>query len=105
MLIAANKLDLFTALPAPLVRTALEAEITQVRSSRQKGLLDSGVGMDDDAGGVGGERDWLGEEGEEKFTFAQMEELGVKISVRGGNVSGGEQPDVKEWWAWIAEFL
>ena len=44
LLLAANKLDLFTALPAALVKSALEKEITKVRDSRSKGLLDSGGG-------------------------------------------------------------
>ena len=101
VLIAANKMDLFTAFPATLVKNTLEAEITHVRNSRHKGLLDSGVGMDEG----GGERDWLGEEGEKKFAFSQMGEFGVEVSVRGGNVVGADKPDVKEWWKWIADYL
>lgn len=101
VLIAANKSDLFTALPAQLVKTALENEITQVRISRNKGLLDSGVGMDD--GDTG--RDWLGDETEAKFTFTQMKDLGIDIGVKGGSVVNGKQPDVKDWWEWIAEYL
>ena len=110
VLIAANKLDLFTALPAPLVKSTLENEITQVRDSKNKGLLDSGVGMDDNNNkGVedSGERDhWLGEEGESKFTFAQLNEFGIGVTVKGGNVTGGEGgADVEEWWDWIAGCL
>ncbi len=106
VLIAANKLDLFTALPALLVKSALEIEITNVRSSRNKGLLDSGIGMDDiDGGGGGQEREWLGDGGEGKFEFAQMEESNVKVSVMGGNVVGGEGADVQAWWGWIGENL
>jgi len=99
VLVAANKLDLFTALPAPLVKTALEAEITSVRSSRNKGLLDSGVGMND--AGAGEEKEWLGDGGEGKFDFSQMEEVNVPVTVVGGNVLGGDGPDVKQWWDWI----
>ncbi|KAK0511362.1 hypothetical protein JMJ35_005935 [Cladonia borealis] len=105
VLIAANKLDLFTALPAPLVKSALETEITNVRNSRGKGLLDSGIGMDDIAGGAGEEREWLGEGGEGKFTFGQMEESNVQVSVVGWNVVGAEGPDVQGWWAWVGENL
>ena len=105
VLVAANKLDLFTALPAPLVKSALETEITNVRNSRNKGLLDSGIGMDDIDGGGGEEREWLGEGGEGKFDFRQMEESNVKVSVVGGNVVGGERPDVQAWWGWIGENL
>lgn len=105
VLVAANKLDLFTALPAPLVKSALETEITNVRNSRNKGLLDSGIGMDDITCGAGEEREWLGEEGDRKFTFGQMEESGVKVSVVGGNVLGAEGADVQGWWGWIGENL
>ncbi|KAG9236724.1 putative signal recognition particle receptor subunit beta [Amylocarpus encephaloides] len=75
VLIAANKMDLFTALPAALVKTSLEAEITKVRASRSKGLLDSGIGMEED-----GEQDgWLGEVGSTDFKFAQIEEFDVLV--------------------------
>lgn len=99
VLIAANKLDLFTALPAPLVKTALESEITNVRNTRNKGLLDSGVGMNDVD--IGEERDWLGDGGEGNFDFSQMDEVNVYVTVAGGNVLGSEGPDVKQWWDWI----
>lgn len=98
VLIAANKMDLFTALPAALVKSSLEAEITKVRNSRSKGLLDSGIGMDDD-----GEKDeWLGEVGSKEFKFKQMEEFDVTVEVSGGNVTGGDGPSVEKWWGWIA---
>lgn len=103
VLVAANKLDLFTALPAPLVKIALEGEITNVRSSRTKGLLDSGIGMNDLD--VGEEKEWLGDGGEGKFDFAQMDEVKVSVSVVGGNVLGADGPDVKEWWSWIGKTL
>ena len=105
VLVAANKLDLFTALPAPLVKTALESEITKIRNSRNKGLLDSGIGMDSIDSGAGEEREWLGEGGDGKFEFAQMEESNVKVSVVGGNVVGAEGADVQAWWGWIGENL
>jgi signal recognition particle receptor subunit beta len=101
VLIAANKGDLFTALPAPLVKSSLEAEITKVRSSRSKGLLDSGIGMED----VGDRDEWLGEVGSSGFRFKQMEEFDVTVQVSGGNVTGGEGPVVDKWWAWISERL
>lgn len=103
VLIAANKLDLFTALPAPLVKTALESEISNVRSSRTKGLLDSGIGMNDLD--IGEEKDWLGDGGDGKFEFSQMEEVNVAVSVAGGNVLGADGPDVNQWWDWIASVL
>ncbi|SLM37646.1 signal recognition particle receptor beta subunit [Lasallia pustulata] len=103
MLIAANKLDLFTALPAALVKTALESEITNVRRSRAKGLLDSGIGIGD--ADLGEERDWLGDGGEGKFDFSQMEEVNVSVTVSGGNVLGADGADVVRWWDWIGSNL
>lgn len=103
LLIAANKMDLFTALPASLVKTTLEGEITKVRTSRSKGLLDSGIGMGD---GLDEEKDdWLGEMGSKEFKFAQMEEFDVQIEVVGGNVLGGEESGVGKWWIWVSERL
>ncbi|KAL9101041.1 MAG: hypothetical protein Q9163_003656 [Psora crenata] len=102
LLVAANKLDLFTALPAPLVKTALEAEITNVRESRNKGLLDSGVGMSESD--IRDEKEWLGD-GEGKFDFSQMVEANVSVTVAGGSVIGADGPDVKQWWDWVGNNL
>ena len=103
VLVAVNKLDLFTALPAPLVKAALESEITNVRSLRTKGLLDSGIGMNDLD--IGDEKEWLGDGGEGKFDFTQMDEVNVSVTVAGGNVLGADGPDVKQWWDWIGSNL
>lgn len=107
VLIASNKLDLFTAIPTNLVKSKLENEISNLRSSRSKGLLDSGVGMDGDEGME--DREVLGGGGEGGFTFGLLEEYGVEVSVVGGNVlaAGGEGlgSDVGGWWGWIAERL
>ncbi|KAL8690751.1 MAG: hypothetical protein Q9218_003872 [Villophora microphyllina] len=103
VLVAANKLDLFTALPAPLVQATLESEITKVRSSSSRGLLDSGIAAKDlDAGE---EREWLGEFGDGKFGFSQMQEFGIQVKVLGGNVTGTDGSDVKQWWDWIGSIL
>ncbi|KAM0561941.1 hypothetical protein ACHAPJ_002382 [Fusarium lateritium] len=100
ILIAANKMDLFTALPSTLVKTNLEAELTRIRASRSKGLLDSGVGSDD----IGSEEQdsWLGEYGSSKFTFSQLQEFDIDIEVLPGNVSG-DGPGADKWWWWIAQ--
>ncbi|KAI3336862.1 signal recognition particle receptor beta subunit [Xylariaceae sp. AK1471] len=97
VLIAANKLDLFTALPASLVRGNLEAELGRIRQSRSKGLLDSGVGTDD----IGSEEqdNWLGEYGSEKFTFRQLREFDIEVDVIGGSVLEG---NIDKWWDWIS---
>lgn len=100
VLVAANKMDLFTALPAALVRANLEAEISRIRVSRSKGLLDSGVGVDEMD--TEDNDDWLGSYGTEKFSFDQMMEFNVYIDVIGGNVSG-DGPGVDRWWKWIAD--
>lgn len=100
VLIAANKMDLFTALPSTLVKVNLEAELTRIRQSKSKGLLDSGVGIDD----VGSEEQdsWLGEYGSEKFQFKQMQEFDIDVDVLPGNVTG-DGPGVDKWWWWIAQ--
>lgn len=75
-----------------------------MRQSHQKGLLDSGVGGEEEE-----ERDWLGdlegEGGEGGFSFGQMEGVGVEVVVVGGNVVGadGGEVDVGGWWEWIGE--
>ncbi|KAK9425816.1 putative Signal recognition particle receptor subunit beta [Seiridium unicorne] len=98
LLIAANKTDLFTALPASLVKSNLEAELGRIRKSRSKGLKDSGVGADE----LGDEdnEDWLGEYGSEKFAFSQMREFDIEVDVVGGSVLEGK---VDKWWEWISE--
>ncbi|KEY72479.1 hypothetical protein S7711_05154 [Stachybotrys chartarum IBT 7711] len=100
VLIAANKMDLFTALPSTMVKSHLEAELTRIRASRSKGLLDSGVGMDD----VGSEEQdaWLGEYGSDKFSFRQMQEFDIEVEVMPGSVVG-ETPGAEKWWWWIAQ--
>lgn len=106
VLVAANKQDVFTSLPSGLVKTKLEDEIAKVRQTKSKGLLDSGIGMEDDAG-VDEEGNWLGEYGAKEFKFTQMEEHGVEVSVVGGNVKGDsdEKGVVEDWWSWIGENL
>lgn len=107
VLVAANKQDVFTSLPAGIVKTRLEEEIAKVRTTRSKGLMDSGVGMEDDAGGVDEEQNWLGEYGSSRFDFAQMEEHGIEVRIAGGNVKGdgAQRGDVSEWWVWVGDNL
>ena len=101
VLVAANKSDLFTALPASLVESTLEEEITKIIDSRAKGLLDSGIGVGD---GFYDEKDMLGEEGME-FEFYHMKEFNIFINVSAGNVVGSNGPDVNMWWYWIGALL
>lgn len=106
VLVAANKQDVFTSLPAGIVKNKLEEELAKIRHAKSKGLMDSGIGMEDDAGGDE-EQNWLGEYGAKDFKFGQMEEHGVEVAVAGGNVKGdgGEKGKVDEWWSWIGENL
>ena len=102
VLIAANKLDLFTALPAKLVRKNLELEITKLRNTKSKGLIDSGIGMADDKMD---DQDMLGGNGEGKIEFGLMEEYNIPIDVLGGSVLGTDGADTKDWWQWISRYL
>jgi signal recognition particle receptor subunit beta len=105
VLVAANKMDLFTALPATAVKSKLERAISAVRNNRAKALRDGGAvlnGGDD----VDEEKEWLGEGGEGSFEFDQMREIGTTVDVLGGNVSQGRSVgDVAGWWKWIGEHL
>ena len=106
VLVAANKQDVFTSLPAGMVKTKLEKEIAKFRETRSKGLLDSGIGIED-GGGADEEGNWLGEYGAKEFKFRQMEECGVELTVIGGNVrgDGDENGVIQDWWSWIGENL
>lgn len=100
VLIAANKMDLFTALPAALVKSSLERELTKVRTSRSKGLLDSGMSTEDDEDND----EWLGVMGSSDFKFSEMEEFNISVEVSGGNVIG-DGGSVDAWWRWVANRL
>ena len=102
VLIAANKLDLFTALPAKLVKSALESEITKLKNTCTKGLVDSGIGVDDASDN---DQEVLGGGGEDPFKFSLMEEYNVPIEILGGNCLGADGPDSNKWWKWIAQYL
>jgi len=104
VLLVANKQDVFTSLPAGLVKSKLEEELGKVRQTRSKGLLDSGIGMDDD-GEADEESSWLGEYGAKWFKFAQMREHGVDVEVVGTSTSGEGEWEGEgrghECWSWI----
>lgn len=87
-----------------MVKTKLEEEIAKVRQSKSKGVIDSGIDVDDNPGGDD-EQNWLGEYGSGDFRFSQMEEHGIDIKVMGGNVKGeGDQAGhIDGWWVWIGE--
>lgn len=97
VLVAANKSDLFTAVPVSAAKAALEREISAVRRARANGLLDSAIGADDAIN-----EDWLGDENNAEFAFDQLRNADVPIEVLAGNVVGSDGPGVNDWWDWIA---
>ena len=103
VLVAANKQDLFTALPQGAVKERLEVEIDRVRLSRQKGLVIVG---EDETAEVEGDH-VLGGDGEEKFTFGMLgQEYGIAVDVLGGAVKGDEAgKGVRRWEEWMGECL
>jgi signal recognition particle receptor subunit beta len=103
VLVAANKQDLFTALPQGAVRERLEMEIERVRVSRRKGLVTVG---EEEGAELEGE-DVLAGDGEEKFSFETLEqEFGIEVDVLGGAVRGEEAgKGVRRWEEWIGRCL
>lgn len=108
LLIAANKQDLFTALPPGSVREKLESEIDRIRKSKSKGLMDASV----DSGTGEGEDEMLGNDNvQDKFTFKLLEEeVGISVDVAGGAVKGDDDDEklgsgVRRWEEWIGQCL
>ncbi|PGH17991.1 hypothetical protein AJ80_04612 [Polytolypa hystricis UAMH7299] len=103
VLVAANKQDLFAALPAGSVRERLEAEIEKIRHSKRRGLLDASVNP---MGGDEEEQEMLGGDEIQAFTFAALqEETGVKVDVVGGAVKGDGADGVRRWEEWVGMCL
>lgn len=96
VLVAANKMDLFTALPVTLVRSSLEAEIGRQRETRAKGIAQDG--QDEESDVLGGDLN-------DKFKFDAMDEWGVEVEVIGGNVEGTDDKETEKWWDWVAQQL
>ena len=103
MLIAANKQDLFTALPPGTVRSLLEKEVNGVKESRNRGL----VAVDQDQNADDAEEDVLGGGGEDKFTFKDFQEdYDIEINVLPGSVRGEEAgKGIHRWEEWIGSCL
>lgn len=106
VLVAANKQDLFTALPPGSVREKLEAEIDRIRKSKTKGLMDASADT-----GLDTEEEILGnDDAQGVFTFKLLEdETGVKVEVVGGAVKGDSEEElgsgVRRWEEWIGMCL
>ncbi|PCH07950.1 Signal recognition particle receptor, beta subunit [Penicillium occitanis (nom. inval.)] len=109
ILVAANKQDLFTALPPGSVKQKLESEIDRIRQTRQKGLLDASAGPEHDED----EDDVLGGDGAGgAFTFQGLEDdIGVKVDVIGGFAKVENEKDdagatgIRKWEEWIGSCL
>lgn len=106
VLVAANKQDLFTALPPRSVREKFEAEIDRVRKSKSKGLMDASA----DGGEGEGEDDILGNyDVKDTFNFKHFEEeICVNVQVVGGAVKGDEEDvgaGVRRWEEWVGQCL
>lgn len=106
ILVAANKQDLFTALPPGSVKQKLESEINRIRQTRQKGLLDASAGPEHDED----EDEIFGGDG--AFTFQGLEDdIGVKVDVVGGFAKVENEKDVasvagiRKWEEWIGSCL
>lgn len=107
VLVAANKQDLFTALPPGSVREKLEAEIDRIRKSKTKGLMDASM---DSAAVDADEDDVLGDDyAEGVFSFKLLEQVGIKVEVAGGAVKGDQQEEfgsgVRRWEEWVGMCL
>ncbi|KAK2762754.1 hypothetical protein FQN54_000928 [Arachnomyces sp. PD_36] len=111
VLVAANKQDLFTALPPGSVRAKLEAEIEKIRRTRSRGLLDPSVGTGPDRGDVDEEEEILGgSEVQGAFSFKMLEEeVGVRVEVVGGAGRDDDESEVgdgvRRWEEWIGGCL
>ena len=103
MLIAANKQDLFTALPPGTVRSLLAKEINGVKDSRSRGLL--AVDRNEDADDA--EETVLGGGGEAKVSFKMLEDdYSIFIDVLPGSVRGEEAgKGIQKWEEWIGSCL
>lgn len=104
VLVAANKQDLFTALPPNSVREKLSGEIDRIRKSKSKGLVDASV----DSGTGDGEDDILGVD-DAPFSFKLLEEeVGINVEVVGGAIKDGDGDfgsGVRKWEEWIGMCL
>ncbi|KAE8554592.1 hypothetical protein EYB25_003132 [Talaromyces marneffei] len=107
ILVAANKQDLFTALPSGSVKQKLESEIDRIRQTRQKGLSDVSAGPEHDED----EDEVLGGDGV-AFTFQGLEDdISVKVDVVGGFAKVENEKDtasatgIRKWEEWIGSCL
>lgn len=106
VLVAANKQDLFTALPPGSVKEKLEAEIDRIRKSKTKGLLDASAdpGLDNDEDVLGND------DAQGLFSFKLLQvEAGIKVEVVGGAVKTDSEEEygsgIRRWEEWVGMCL
>ncbi|KAK6348289.1 hypothetical protein TWF718_006095 [Orbilia javanica] len=98
LLIACNKNDLFTALPSTKISNLLQTELSRMKETKRKGLLNAGAGENDDE-----DMDHvLGDETSDQITWDGLKEFGVEISVQSGSVKSGA---VDGWTSWMSACL
>lgn len=110
VLVAANKQDLFTALPPGSVKQKLESEIDRIRQTRQRGLLDASAGLENR--GVDDENDEVLGQDDDVFTFQSLEDdIGLKVEVIGGSAKAENEKETenftgtRKWEEWIGSCL
>uniref|UniRef100_A0A060TAI6 Signal recognition particle receptor subunit beta n=1 Tax=Blastobotrys adeninivorans TaxID=409370 RepID=A0A060TAI6_BLAAD len=89
ILVAANKGDVFNALPVTKLRDTLEKEIDALRSARSKGVGDVDLNEDDEDGS------WIGLEGQ--FHFKDLES---EFAVMDGSVTASR---TSKWDNWVQQ--
>lgn len=104
VLVACNKQDLFTSLPASAIRERLQSELERVRTSKKRGVSAVDAREDQEENE---DETVLGGGGEGKFSFKMLEEeFGVSVDVVGGDVKGDEDgKGVRKWEEWIGSCL
>lgn len=91
VMIALNKLDLFSALSPAKIKSLLEAELEGIRSAKTKSVGESSEDIDPSD-------NFLGLDGE-KFTFGQLE---IPVSIVEGSVKSRR---TKKWEQWAGEVI
>lgn len=104
VLLAANKQDLFTALPPTAVREKIQDEIEKIKKSRKSGLSDADVNPLAEHKNT---EEVLGRDYDEVFSFKVLgENTGIKVDVSGGAVNDDDnRSGLKHWESWIGQCL
>lgn len=98
VLIACNKSELFTALPANKISALLQSELGKMKETKRKGLLNAGADAEDDEN----IDEILGDENSNNITWEGLREYGVDISIHSGSI---KKEDIGQWKSWISSSL